>query len=331
MQWPSRSLASAAPKEPRQYGTTFDVQLKHSTLNAIKEVNGVPLDNSLVPVIPSFRADIVDAECHGGCRIGFHCTLYGPNDVALVQVPPGETKFIFDAFANITAVSCDIGLPAEEKRQDEGQGGLAVAFTNHPLEVTETLRLDADGVPRAVNFDFTVSNVSTFCAEICIPELAYHCQLFDRALQPMGTINGLGSLSFPQGKQPFIGQITCYDDFGAAVLDERAASKSKARSGSSARQADEEVEGTVVFTNEAGDRYEHELVLDETVALPESILPVVYTDGSVILSQNSRHRFWTCKAFARGRASFDALGVFYANEKCRKTFTGGEVSSWICN
>lgn len=323
-------LASATPAATRQDGTTINVQLKHSTLNTIKEVNSVPLDDVVVSVDPPFRADIVNAECTGGCRIAFHCTLYGPNNVALVQVPPGETKFIFDAFANITAVSCAAGLPAEEKRQDEGQGGLAISFTNHPLEVTETIRLEADGVPRAVNFDFTVSVVSTFCAEICIPELAYHCQLFDRALQPVGNLTGPGSLSFPEGQQPFIGQVTCYDDFGA-VVEEGAASKSKTRSETTARQAADIVQGTVVFSNEDGDRYEHELVLDELVILPETLLPVVYTDGTVVLSQDPRDRFWSCKAFARGRATFDNLGIFYANEKFVKTFGGGEVHAWKCD
>lgn len=330
-------LASAVPAETRQDGTTINVQLKHSTLNAIKEVSGVRLDNAPIPVDPPFSADIVNAQCTGGCRIAFHCTLYGANGAALVRVAPGETKFIFDAFAGITAVSCAPGLEAGEERRDEGRGGLAVEFTNHPLEVTETVRLDDDGAPRAVDFGFPVSVVKTFCAEVCIPELAYHCQLFDRALQPVGNISGPGSLAFPEGEQPFIGQVTCYQDesgvaVAAAAAEEGAAGEGEARQREvEARQADDQVRGTVVFTNEEGDRYEHELVLDELVVLPESILPVVYTDGTVTLSHDPHNRFWSCKALARGRASFDALGVFYANEKFIKTFAGGQVNNWICN
>lgn len=318
-------LASAAPAETRQ-ATTINVQLKHSTLDVIKTLDNVPLTDERVPVDPAFSADIVNAVCDGGCKIGFHCTLYTQND-AQIQVGPGETKFIFDAFATITAVSCAAGLPAEaeEKRQTEGEGGLVVELTNHPLEVTETIRLDADGQPRPVNFDFTVSVASTRCAEVCIPELAYHCQLFDRALQPVGNLTGPGSLRFPQGQQPFIGQITCYNDFGqATVVDERSEEKTKAR------QSDDVVQGTVVFSNEEGDRYEHELVLDEMIALPESILPVFYTEATVILLHDPFNRFWSCKAFARGRATFDDLGVFYANEKFIKTFEGGEIHTWKC-
>lgn len=318
-------LASAAPAETRQ-ATTINVQLKHSTLDVIKTLDNVPLTDERVAVDPAFSADIVNAVCDGGCKIGFHCTLYTQNDNQ-IQVGPGETKFIFDAFATITAVSCDAGLPAEAetKRQAEGEGGLVVELTNHPLEVTETIRLNADGQPRPVNFDFTVSVASTRCAEVCIPELAYHCQLFDRALQPVGNLTGPGSLRFPQGQQPFIGQITCYDDFGqGAVVDERSEQKIKAR------QSDDVVQGTVVFSNEEGDRYEHELVLDEMIALPENVLPVFYTEATVILLHDPFDRFWSCKAFARGRATFDDLGVFYANEKFIKTFEGGEIHTWKC-
>lgn len=319
-------FASAAPAETRQ-ATTINIQLKHSILDVIKTLDNVPLTDVSVPVDPPFTADIVNAECAGGCKIGFHCTLHGENENAQFQVGPGETKFIFDAFAKITAVSCAPGLPAEAeaKRQAEGEGGLIVEFTNHPLEVTETIRLDADGQPRPVNFDFTVSVVSTRCAEICIPELAYHCQLFDRALQPVGNLTGPGALSFPQGQQPFIGQITCYDDFGkGSAVAERSEEKTKVR------QSDDVVQGTVVFTNEEGDRYEHELVLDEVVALPLNVLPVFYTEATVILSHDPRNRFWACKAFAQGRATFDDLGVFYANEKFIKTFEGGEIFNWKC-
>lgn len=319
-------FASAAPAETRQ-ATTINIQLKHSTLDVIKTLDNIPLTDAPVAVDPSFTADIVNAECDGGCRIAFHCTLYGQNDNAQIQVGPGETKFIFDAFATITAVSCALGLPAEAeaKRQADVEGGLFVEFTNHPLEVTETIRLDADGQPRPVNFDFTISVVSTRCAEICIPELAYHCELFDRALQPVGNLTGPGAMSFPQGQQPFIGQITCYDDFGRGiVVDERSEEKNRAR------QSDDVVQGTVVFSNEDGDRYEHELVLDELVVLPENVLPVLYTDATVILSHDPRKRFWACKAFARGRATFDDLGVFYANEKFIKTFQGGEIHTWKC-
>lgn len=319
-------VASAAPAETRQ-ATTINVQLKHSILDVIKSLDNVPLTDVPVPVDPSFTADIVNAECDGGCRIAFHCTLYGPNEEALVQVGPGETKFIFDAFATITAVSCAPGFPAEveSKRQAEGEGGLVVEFTNHPLEVTETIRLDADGQPRPVNFDFTVSVVSTRCAEICIPELAYHCQLFDRALQPVGNLTGPGALTFPVGQQPFISQITCYDDFGQGVaVDERSEDKTEPR------QNDDVVQGTVVFSNEDGDRYEHDLVLDELVVLPDNVLPVFYTDATVILSHDPRNRFWACRAFARGRATFDDLGVFYANTRFDKTFEGGEIYTWKC-
>lgn len=319
-------LAAAAPAEPRQ-GATINVQLKHSILDVIKTLDNVPLDDVPVPVDPPFASDIVHAECDGGCRIGFHCTLYGENENAQIEVGPGETNFIFDAFATITAVSCATGLPAatEEKRQDEGEGGLIVQLTNHPLEVTETIRLDADGQPRAVNFDFTVSVASTGCAEICIPELAYHCQLFDRALQPVGNLTGPGSLRFPEGQQPFIGQITCYDDFGRdVVVNERAEKQTEAR------QNDEVVQGTVIFTNEEGDRYEHELVLDELVVLPDNILPVFYTEATVILLNDPHDRFWGCRAFARGRAAFDDLGMFYANTRFEKTFEGGEIHWWKC-
>lgn len=319
-------LASAAPAETRQ-ATTINVQLKHSNLDVIKTLDNVPLTDERVPVDPAFSADIVNAECDGGCKIGFHCTLYTQNNNAQIQVGPGETKFIFDAFATITAVSCAPGLPAEAeaKRQAEGEGGLVVELTNHPLEVTETIRLNADGQPRPVNFDFTVSVASTRCAEVCIPELAYHCQLFDRALQPVGNLTGPGSLRFPQGQQPFIGQITCYDDFGqGTVVNERSEEKTKAR------QSDDVVQGTVVFSNEEGDRYEHELVLDEMIALPENVLPVFYTEATVILLHDPFDRFWSCKAFARGRATFDDLGVFYANEKFIKTFEGGEIHTWKC-
>lgn len=319
-------LASAAPAETRQ-ATTINVQLKHSNLDVIKTLDNVPLTDERVPVDPAFSADIVNAVCDGGCKIGFHCTLYTQNDNAQIQVGPGETKFIFDAFATITAVSCAPGLPAEAeaKRQADGEGGLVVELTNHPLEVTETIRLNADGQPRPVNFDFTVSVASTRCAEVCIPELAYHCQLFDRALQPVGNLTGPGSLRFPQGQQPFIGQITCYDDFGqGTVVDERSEQKIKAR------QSDDVVQGTVVFSNEEGDRYEHELVLDEMIALPENVLPVFYTEATVILLHDPFDRFWSCKAFARGRATFDDLGVFYANEKFIKTFEGGEIHTWKC-
>jgi hypothetical protein len=319
-------LASGAPAETRQ-APTINVQLKHSILDVIKSLDHVPLTDAPVPVDPPFVGEIVNAECDGGCRIGFHCTLYGQNENAQIEVGPGETKFIFDAFATITAVSCAPGLPAstEAKRQDEGEGGLVVQLTNHPLEVTETIRLDADGQPRAVNFDFTVSVASTGCAEICIPELAYHCQLFDRALQPVGNLTGPGSLRFSEGQQPFIGQITCYDDFGrGAVVDERAEQKPKPR------QNGDEVQGTVVFTNEEGDRYEHELVLDELVVLPDNVLPVFYTDATVILLNDPYDRFWSCHAFARGRATFDDLGVFYANTRFDKTFVGGEIHWWKC-
>ncbi|KAH8779962.1 hypothetical protein F5883DRAFT_540954 [Diaporthe sp. PMI_573] len=319
-------FASAAPAETRQ-ATTINIQLKHSILDVIKSLDNVPLTDVPVPVDPPFTGDIVNAVCDGGCKIGFHCTLYGQNEDAQIEVGPGETKFIFDAFATITAVSCAPGLPAgaEEKRQDEGEGGLVVELTNHPLEVTETIRLNADGQPRPVNFDFTVSVVSTRCAEICIPELAYHCQLFDRGLQPVGNLTGPGVLRFPQGQEPFIGQITCYDDFGqGAVVDERAEHDAEAR------QSDDVVRGTVVFTNEEGDRYEHELVLDELIVLPENVLPVFYTDATVILLNDPRDRFWSCKAFARGRATFDDLGVFYANERFNKTFEGGEIHWWKC-
>lgn len=327
-------LASAARTETRQQGTTINVQLKHSTLDVIKEVNSVPLTDIPVSVDPPFAADVVNAVCTGGCRIAFHCTLYGPTDGAVIQVGPGETKFIYDAFASITAVSCTVGgLDAEagEKRQEEGEGGLVVSFTNHPLEVTDTLRLDADGEPRAVDFDFTVSVVSTSCAEVCIPELAYHCQLFDRALQPVGNLTGPGSLQFPEGQQPFIGQITCYDDFGQdTAVEDGAAKKSKTRRSIKDRQAGGEVQGTVVFSNEQGDYYEHELVLDELVTLPDTLLPVLYTEGTVILSYDPLDRFWSCQAFARGRATFDNLGTFYANERFDKTFEGGYVYTWKC-
>ncbi|KAG8160811.1 hypothetical protein KVR01_009075 [Diaporthe batatas] len=320
-------LATAAPAETRQ-GPTINVQLKHSRLDVVKTLDNVPLDDFPVPVDPAFLGDIVNAECDGGCKIGFHCTLYGQNENAKIEVGPGETKFIFDAFATITAVSCAPGLPAppEEKRQDEGEGGLVVQFTNHPLEVTETIRLDADGQPRTVNFDFTVSVVSTGCAEICIPELAYHCQLFDRALKPIGNLTGPGSLRFPEGQQPFIGQITCYDDFGRdAVVHERAVQHTKAR-----QVVQGAVQGTVIFTNEEGDRYEHELVLDELVVLPDNVLPVFYTEATVILLNDPHDRFWGCRAFAHGRAAFDDLGMFYANTRFEKTFEGGEIHWWKC-
>ncbi|POS71368.1 hypothetical protein DHEL01_v210236 [Diaporthe helianthi] len=318
--------ASAVPAEPRQ-GPTIHVQLKHSLLDVIKTLENVHLDDVPVPVEPPFSSDTVIAECNGGCRIGFHCTLYGENENAQIEVGPGETKFIFDSFATITAVSCASGLPdaTEEKRQDEGEGGLVVQLTNHPLEVTETIRLDADGQPRAVNFDFKVSVASTGCAEICIPELAYHCQLFDRALQPVGNLAGPGSLRFPDAQQPFIGQITCYDDFGLdAVVDEPSEQQTKAR------QSEDVVQGTVVFTNEDGDRYEHELVLDTLVALPDNVLPVFYTEATVNLSNDPHDRFWACHAFARGRAAFDDLGIFYANTRFQKTFEGGEIHWWKC-
>lgn len=319
-------FASAAPAETRQ-ATSINIQLKHSILQVIKTIDNVPLTNERVPVDPSFTGDIVNAECDGGCKIAFHCTLYGENEDAQFQVGPGETKFIFDAFAKITAVSCAPGAPAEAetKRQAEGEGGLVVEFTNHPLEVTETIRLNADGQPRPVDFDFSVSVVSTRCAEICIPELAYHCQLFDRALQPVGNLTGPGSKTFPQGQQPFISQITCYDDFGKGnAVAERSEAKTEAR------QSDDVVKGTVVFSNEEGDRYEHELVLDEVVAMPLNVLPVFYTEATVILSHDPRNRFWACKAFALGRATFDDLGVFFANEKFIKTFEGGEIFNWKC-
>lgn len=317
-------FASAAPAESRQ-ATTINIQLKHSILDVIKTVDDVPLTNDRVAVDPPFTGDIVNAECDGGCKIGFHCTLYGENDNAQFEVGPGETKFIFDAFAKLTAVSCAPGLPAETKARRQDEGGLLVQFTNHPLEVTETIRLDADGQPRAVNFDSTVSVVSTRCAEACIPELAYHCQLFDRALQPVGNLTGPGALTFPQGQQPFISRITCYDDFGqGTVVDERSEEKTKAR------QSDDAVKGTVVFTNVEGYRYEHELVLDELVTLPENVLPVYYDDATVVLSHDPWDRFWSCKAFARGRATFDNLGVFFANEKFIKTFEGGEIHTWKC-
>lgn len=319
-------FTSAAPAEPRQ-ATTINIQLKHSLLDVIKTLDNVPLSDERVPVDPSFTADIVNAECDGGCKIAFHCTLYGENENLPIQVGPGETKFIYDAFARITAVSCAPGLPseAETKRQAEGEGGLLVEFTNHPLEVTETMRVSADGKPRPVDFDSTVSVVSTRCAEICIPELAYHCQLFDRALQPVGNLTGPGALTFPQDKQPFISQITCYNDFGqGSAVTERSEEKTKAR------ESDDVVQGTVVFSNEEGDRYEHRLVLDELVVLPENVLPVFYTDATVILSHDPLNRFWACKAFARGRATFDDLGVFYANEKFIKTFEGGEIHTWKC-
>lgn len=319
-------FASAAPAETRQ-ATSINIQLKHSILQVIKTIDNVPLTNERVPVDPSFTGDIVNAECDGGCKIAFHCTLYGEKEDAQFQVGPGETKFIFDAFAKITAVSCAPGAPAEAetKRQAEGEGGLVVEFTNHPLEVTETIRLSADGQPRPVDFDFTVSVVSTRCAEICIPELAYHCQLFDRALQPVGNLTGPGSKTFPQGQQPFISQITCYDDFGKGnAVAERSEAKTEAR------QSDDVVKGTVVFSNEEGDRYEHELVLDEVVAMPLNVLPVFYTEATVILSHDPRNRFWACKAFALGRATFDDLGVFFANEKFIKTFEGGEIFNWKC-
>jgi hypothetical protein len=230
-------FASAAPTETRQ-APTINVYLRHSILQVVKELDNVPLTDVPVPVDPLFIGDIVDAQCDGGCRIGFHCTLYGPNENSHIEVGPGQTHFILDAFATITAVSCAAGLPnasgPEEKRRDEGEGGLMVQLTNHPLEVTETIRLNGDGQPRPVDFDFTVSVASTGCAEICIPELAYHCQLFDKALHPVGNLTGPGTLRFPEGQQPFIGQVTCYDDpwesrGPGGFVDEHASQKNKAR------------------------------------------------------------------------------------------------------
>lgn len=203
-------LASAVPTETRQAGTTITVQLEHSGLNAIKTVV-VPLGGVSVPVDPWFTANIVDAECTGGCRIGFHCDLFGPTGGLPIEVGPGQTTFIFDAFANITSVSCDAGLPAGEKRQ-----------------------------------------------------------------------------------------------------------------------ADDPPQGTVVFSNDAGDSYEADLVLGELVILPESILPVIYTDATVVLSYDPRQPIWTCHAYARGREELVDLGVFWENTKFVDTFEGGLVYAWEC-
>lgn len=205
-------LASAAPAQTRQ-DPTINVQLKHSASGVTKSLSNVPLTDVTVAFDPPFTADIFNAECDGGCR--FQCTLHGPNEEVQVPLGPSETNFKLDATALITGVSCAPVLThgAEPKRQDEGEGGLAVEFTNSPRAITESIRLDDDGEPRAVNFNYTVSVVSIGCAEVCIPELAYHCQLFDRALQPVErNLTGPGSLTFPQGQQPFISQITCYED-----------------------------------------------------------------------------------------------------------------------
>lgn len=102
-------LASASPRaarEARQDSTIINVSLEHSLLDTIKEV-AVPLGTDTpVAVTPAFAANIVDAECAGGCKIFFQCTLYGPDGIPVVTVGPGTTQFIYDAYQTVTAVSC---------------------------------------------------------------------------------------------------------------------------------------------------------------------------------------------------------------------------------
>lgn len=225
------ALASAvpapAPPETRQDGTTITVQLEHSTLNAIRTVT-VPLTGVPVAVDPWFTANIVDAACTGGCRIGFHCSLLGPAAGAggpPIQVGPGRTTIIFDAFANITAVSCDLGLPAAE---EEAQGAA------HKTRKTRQTGADVNA---------------------------------------------------PQG--------------------------------------------SVVFTSQDV-VYEADLVLNELVQLPEYLVPVVFTDATVVLTHDPRRPIWSCHAYARGREENVDLGVFWVNTKFVDTFEGGLVFAWEC-
>lgn len=108
--------AYAAPREKRQDSleTTINVQLVQSTLLVIKEVDNIPLDDVPVSLDQPYTANIVDAECNGGWKIAFHCTLFGPNNTAGIEVGSGTTQFIYDAFATIEAVSCAPGALGSE-------------------------------------------------------------------------------------------------------------------------------------------------------------------------------------------------------------------------
>ena len=93
------------------------------------------------------------------------------------------------------------------------------------------------------------------------------------------------------------------------------------------------VRGTVTFSNEEGDRYEHELVLDQMVVLPDNLPPVFYTHARARPVREPYLRegkLWGCNAFSRERDTFDDLGVFFVNERFKRSFKGGEIAAWKC-